>query len=156
LLSFRSQKLETKKKKAFISKGGGLSVSITSKRKQKWQGFGVVEEENNEDDCVKPLPLKRCTPPPKQLPPKHSLMGWRQREFAFSTLPTLYFRIHLQHCGSQHIKTVSFPALGSDQAHSAGSSETRVRQVLGFILAKEQVGSLHLFVANACYWSGYY
>jgi len=78
LLSFRSRKLETKKKKAFISKGGGLSVSITSKRKQKWQGFGVVKEENNDDDCVKPSPLKRCTPPPpKQLPPKHSLMGWR-------------------------------------------------------------------------------
>ncbi len=33
-------------------------------------GFKVVEEENNDDDCVKPSPLKRCTPPPKQLPPK--------------------------------------------------------------------------------------
>jgi len=49
------------------------------------------------------------------------------------------------------LKTTSFPPLGSDQAHSAGSSETQVRQVLGFILAKEQVGSLHFFVANACY-----
>jgi hypothetical protein len=49
------------------------------------------------------------------------------------------------------LKTVSFPPLGSDQAHSARSSETRVHQVLGFILAKEEVGSLHLFVANACY-----
>jgi len=71
LLSFRSRKLETKKKKTFISKGGGLSISIASKRKQEWQGFGVVEEENNDDNCVKPSPLKRCTrPPPKQLPPK--------------------------------------------------------------------------------------
>jgi len=49
------------------------------------------------------------------------------------------------------LKTVSFPVIGSDQAHSAGSSEIRVGQVLGFILAKEQVGSLHFFVANACY-----
>jgi len=71
LLSFRSQKLETKKKKAFISKGGGLSVSIASKQKQEWQGFGVIKEENNDDNCMKPSPLKRCTPPPpKQLPPK--------------------------------------------------------------------------------------
>ncbi len=65
LLSFGSRKLETKKKKAFISKGGGLSVSIASKRKREWQGSKVVEEENNDDDCVKPSPLKRCTPPPK-------------------------------------------------------------------------------------------
>ncbi len=71
LLSFRSRKLETKKKKAFVSRGGGLSVSIASKRKREWQGSGVVEEENNDDDSVKPSPLKRCTPPPpKQLPPK--------------------------------------------------------------------------------------
>ncbi|KAH9533674.1 hypothetical protein CY35_18G064800 [Sphagnum magellanicum] len=64
--------------KAFISKGGGLSVSIASKRKREWQGFGVIEEENNDHNYVKPSPLKRCTPPPpKQLPPKHSLMGWR-------------------------------------------------------------------------------
>jgi 6-phosphofructokinase len=72
LLSFRSRKLETEKKKTYISKGGGLSVSIASKRKREWQGFGVVEEENNDDDCMKPSPLKRCTPPPppKQLPPK--------------------------------------------------------------------------------------
>jgi hypothetical protein len=35
LLSFKSRKLETKKKKAFISKGGGLFVSIVSKRKRK-------------------------------------------------------------------------------------------------------------------------
>jgi hypothetical protein len=70
LLSFRSRKLETKKK-AFISKGKGLSVSIASKRKREWQGFGVVEEENNDDDRVKPSLLKRCIPPPpKQLPPK--------------------------------------------------------------------------------------
>jgi len=70
LLSFRSQKLETKKK-AFISKGGGLSVSIASKWKQEWQGFRVIKEENNDNDCVKPSPLKRCTPPPpKQFPPK--------------------------------------------------------------------------------------
>jgi hypothetical protein len=47
------------------------------------------------------------------------------------------------------LKTVSFPELGSNQAHSIGSSEIRVHQVLGFKLAKEQVGSLHLFVANA-------
>ncbi len=71
LLSFKSRKLETKKKKAFISKRGGLSVSIASKQKRECQGSGVVEEENNDDDCVKPSPLKRCTPPPpKQLPPK--------------------------------------------------------------------------------------
>ncbi|CAM6011070.1 unnamed protein product [Sphagnum balticum] len=71
LLSFRSQKLEMKKKKAFISKGGGLSVSIASKRKRECQGSRVIEEENNDNDYVKPLPLKRCTPPPpKQLPPK--------------------------------------------------------------------------------------
>ncbi len=63
LLSFRSRKLEMKKK-AFISKGGGLSVSIASKWKREWQGFGVVEEDNNDDDCVKPSLLKRCTPPP--------------------------------------------------------------------------------------------
>jgi hypothetical protein len=70
LLSFRSRKLETKK--AFVSRGGGLSVSIASKRKREWQGSGVVEEENNDVDSVKPSPLKRCTPPPppKQLPPK--------------------------------------------------------------------------------------
>jgi hypothetical protein len=49
------------------------------------------------------------------------------------------------------LKKVSFPTFGSYQAHSVGSNETRVRQVLGFILAKEQVGSLHLFVVNACY-----
>jgi hypothetical protein len=47
-------------------------------------------------------------------------------------------------------------ALGSDQANSAKSSETQVRQVLGFRLVKEQVGSLHLFVANACCWNGCY
>jgi hypothetical protein len=71
LLSFRSRKLETKKKEAFVSRGGGLSVSIASKRKREWQGSGVVEEENNDDDTIKPSPLKRCTPPPpKQLPPK--------------------------------------------------------------------------------------
>jgi hypothetical protein len=64
LLSFRNRKLETKKKKAFISKGGGLSISIASKWKREWQGFGVVEEENNDNDCVKPSLLKRCTPPP--------------------------------------------------------------------------------------------
>ncbi|CAK9253739.1 unnamed protein product [Sphagnum jensenii] len=63
LLSFGSRKLETKKKKAFISKGGGLSVSIASKRKQEWQGSKVVEEENNDDNCMKPSSLKRCTPP---------------------------------------------------------------------------------------------
>ncbi len=34
-------------------------------------------------------------------------MGWRQREFAFSTLPTFYFRICLQHCGSQHTKVAA-------------------------------------------------
>jgi hypothetical protein len=39
LLSFRSRKLEMKKKKAFISKGGGLSVSIASKRKRECPGF---------------------------------------------------------------------------------------------------------------------
>jgi len=33
LLNFRSRKLETKKKKAFISKGGGLSISIALKWK---------------------------------------------------------------------------------------------------------------------------
>jgi len=54
------------------------------------------------------------------------------------------------------LKTISFPALGSDQTHSGESSETRVRQVLGIILAKEQMGSLHFFVANACNWSGCY
>jgi 6-phosphofructokinase len=71
LLSFKSRKLETKKKKAFISKGGGLFVSIALKRKQECQGSRVVKEENNDDDYMKPSPLKRCTPPPpKQLPPK--------------------------------------------------------------------------------------
>ncbi len=71
LLSFRSRKLETKKKKAFVSRGGGVSASIGSKRKREWQGSGVFEEENNAVDSVKPSPLKRCTPPPpKQLPPK--------------------------------------------------------------------------------------
>jgi hypothetical protein len=71
LLSFGSRKLETKKERAFISKGGGLSVSIDSKRKREWQGSKVVEEENNDDHYVKPSLLKRCTPPPlKQLPPK--------------------------------------------------------------------------------------
>ncbi|KAH8942717.1 hypothetical protein BDL97_13G008300 [Sphagnum fallax] len=75
LLSFRSRKLETKKKEAFVSRGGGLSVSIASKRKREWQGSGVVEEENNDDDTIKPSPLKRCTPPPpKQLPPKLVLL----------------------------------------------------------------------------------
>jgi hypothetical protein len=39
LLSFKSRKLETKKKKAFISKGGGLFVSIASKRKRECLGF---------------------------------------------------------------------------------------------------------------------
>ncbi len=38
---------------------------------------------------------------------RHSLMGWRQCEFAFSTLLTLYFRIRLQHCGSQHRKVAT-------------------------------------------------
>jgi hypothetical protein len=70
LLSFRSRKLETKKKKAFVSKGGGLSISIASKRKRECQGSRVVEEENNDNDYVKPSLLKRCTPPPKQLLPK--------------------------------------------------------------------------------------
>ncbi|CAK9253985.1 unnamed protein product [Sphagnum jensenii] len=75
LLSFRSRKLETKKKEAFVSRGGGLSVTIASKRKREWQGSGVVEEENNDDDSVKPSPQKRCTPPPpKQLPPKLVLL----------------------------------------------------------------------------------
>jgi hypothetical protein len=70
-LNFRSRKLETKKKKTFISKGGGLSISIALKRKREWQGSRVVEEENNDDNYVKPSSLKRCTPPPpKQLPPK--------------------------------------------------------------------------------------
>jgi hypothetical protein len=60
-----------KKKTAFISKGGGLSVSIISKRKQEWEGSRVVEEEHNDDDCVKPSSLKKCTSsPPKQLLPK--------------------------------------------------------------------------------------
>ncbi|CAM6003005.1 unnamed protein product [Sphagnum balticum] len=64
LLSFGSRNLEMKNKKAFISKGGGLSVSIASKQKREWQGSKVVEEENNDNDCVKPSLLKRCTPPP--------------------------------------------------------------------------------------------
>jgi len=38
---------------------------------------------------------------------KHSLMGWRQHEFAFFSLPMLYFRIRLQHCGSQHMKVAA-------------------------------------------------
>jgi len=58
-------KVGDKEKESLYSKGGGLSVSIALKRKREWQGSKVVEEENNDDDCVKPSPLKRCTPPPK-------------------------------------------------------------------------------------------